>query len=99
MACDSSDPGFQILNDDELIASVREENVDEEDDNVEVETEVGPSASEALACLETALNGMERQPECEHMQLLTVKRMRDLAARKRVTAARQLTLIEMFNKK
>lgn len=31
MACDSTDPGIQILNDDELIISEREENVEEED--------------------------------------------------------------------
>lgn len=99
MLCDSSDPGFQILNDDELIESVREESVEEEDDlNVEVEADTGPSASEAFAGLDTALKWMERQPECDHMQLLTVKRMRDLAARKRVKTVKQLTLTEMFSK-
>lgn len=99
MVCDSSDPGFQILNDDELIESVREESVEEEDDlNVEVEADTGPSASEAFAGLETALKWMERQPECDHVQLLTVKRMRDLAARKRMKTVRQLTLTEMYSK-
>ena len=98
MVCDSSDPVFQILNDDELIESVREEIVEEEDNlNVEVEA-AGPSASEAFAGLETALKWMERQPECDHMQLLTVKRMRDLAARKRMKTVKQLTLTEMFSK-
>lgn len=99
VACDSSDLGFQILNDDELIESVTEEIVEEEDDlNVEVETDTGPSASEALAGLETALKWMERQPECDHIQLLTVKQMRDLAARKRMTSVKQLTLTEAFRK-
>uniref|UniRef100_A0A1B6KPH3 DDE-1 domain-containing protein n=1 Tax=Graphocephala atropunctata TaxID=36148 RepID=A0A1B6KPH3_9HEMI len=46
MVCDSSDPGFQILNDDELIESVSEESLKEEDDiNVKVEADTGPSAS------------------------------------------------------
>ena len=95
LACDSSDPGFQILSDDEIIQSVREETDGQEDDIV-TEPDAGPSAGEAFACLDTALTWMERQPECDHIQLLTVKRMRDLAARKRLKTAKQLTLTDMF---
>jgi len=81
MVCDSSDTGFQILNDDELIESVREGSAEEEDDlNVEVEADTGPSPGKAFVGLEIALKWMKRQPECDHMQLLTLKRMRDLAA-------------------
>ncbi|XP_063233601.1 jerky protein homolog-like [Bacillus rossius redtenbacheri] len=100
MACDTSDPGFQILNDDEIVVSVREDvEVEvEEELSADVEVDAGPSASEAFAGLETALKWMERQPECDHLQLLTVKRMRDLAARKRLKTAKQLTLTEMFKK-
>nr|CAH7713126.1 unnamed protein product [Callosobruchus chinensis] len=98
MVCDTSDPGFQILNDDEIVVSVREDvEVEvEEELSADVEVDGGPSASEAFAGLETALKWMERQPECDHLQLLTVKRMRDLAARKRLKTAKQLTLTEMF---
>lgn len=96
---DSSDPGYQILSDEEIIESVSEDIVEEEEEvNMEVESDIGPSASEAFNCLETALKWMERQPECDHLQLLTVKRMRDLAAKKRLKTAKQLTLVEMFNK-
>ncbi|CAH1996004.1 unnamed protein product [Acanthoscelides obtectus] len=100
MACDTSDPGFQILNDDEIVESVREDVEVEvgEELSADVEVDAGPSASEAFAGLETALKWMERQPECDHLQLLTVKRMRDLAARKRMKNAKQLTLTEMFKK-
>ncbi|CAB3220362.1 unnamed protein product [Arctia plantaginis] len=100
MAYDTSDPGFQILNDDEIVVSVREDvEVEvEEELPADVEVAAGPSASEAFAGLETALKWMERQPECDHLQLLTVKRMRDLAARKRLKTAKQLTLKEMFKK-
>nr|CAH7722185.1 unnamed protein product [Callosobruchus chinensis] len=100
MVCDTSDPGFQILNDDEIFVSVREDvEVEvEEELSADVEVDGGPSASEAFAGLETALKWMERQPECDHLQLLTVKRMRDLAARKRLKTAKQLTLTEMFKK-
>ncbi|KAK9874630.1 hypothetical protein WA026_005458 [Henosepilachna vigintioctopunctata] len=100
MACDTFDPGFQILNDDEIVVSVREDvEVEvEEELSADVEVDAGPSASEAFADLETALKWMERQPECDHLQLLTVKRMRDLADRKRLKTAKQLTLTEMFKK-
>nr|CAH7716560.1 unnamed protein product [Callosobruchus chinensis] len=91
MVCDTSEPGFQILNDDEIVESVRE------DVEVEVEEEL-LMLNEAFAGLETVLKWMERQPECDHLQLLTVKRMRDLAARKRLKTAKQLTLTEMFKK-
>ncbi|KAK9869555.1 hypothetical protein WA026_003308 [Henosepilachna vigintioctopunctata] len=70
----------------------------EEELSADVEVDAGPSASEAFAGLETALKWMERQPVCDHLQLLTVKRMRDLAARKRLKTAKQLTLTEMFKK-
>lgn len=77
---------------------MREESVEEDDLNVEVEANMGPSASEAFAGLETALKWMERQPKCDHMQFLIVKRMCDLAARKWMKTVKQLTLTEMFSK-
>lgn len=77
---------------------MREESAEEEDDdlNVKVEADTKPSGSEAFAGLETALKWMERQRECDHMQLLTVKLMRNLAGRKRFKTVKQLTLNEMF---
>uniref|UniRef100_A0A1I8NKA1 Uncharacterized protein n=1 Tax=Musca domestica TaxID=7370 RepID=A0A1I8NKA1_MUSDO len=90
-----SDPGFQILNDDEIVVSVREDVEVEEELSADVEVDAGPSASEAFAGLETALKWMERQPECDHLQLLTVKRMRDLAVRKLLKTAKQLALTEI----
>ncbi|XP_053954505.1 jerky protein homolog-like [Anastrepha ludens] len=96
---DSIDPGLQLLSDDEIIQSTKEESypVDTEDDNDSTfELEAGPSASEAFACFETALNWMERQSECDHVDLLVVKRLKDLAAKKRVSSLKQRTLTEMF---
>ncbi|KFM74248.1 hypothetical protein X975_00160, partial [Stegodyphus mimosarum] len=81
----SSDPGFQILND-ELIESAREDYL-----NVEVEADTGPSASKMFAGLETVLKWMERQPKCDYMQLLIVEWRRDLAARKQMKTVKQLT--------
>lgn len=48
--------------------------------------------------LKTALKRMERQPGCDHMQPLTVKRLHDLTARKRMKTIEQLTLSEIFIK-
>lgn len=58
LACDSSDPGFQILSDDELILSVRDDTDDDEND-IAIESDAGLSADEAFACLDTALTWME----------------------------------------
>ncbi|KAJ8878917.1 hypothetical protein PR048_019520 [Dryococelus australis] len=95
LACDSSDPGFQIFCDNELIQSMREETDDQEDD-IATESNAGPSAGEAFACLDTALTWMERQPACDHIQLFTVKRIRGLATQKRFKIAKQLTVTNMF---
>nr|CAH7756501.1 unnamed protein product [Callosobruchus chinensis] len=56
MVCDTSDPGFQIINDDEIVESVRDVEVEvEEELSADVEVDGGPSASEAFAGLETWL--------------------------------------------
>lgn len=96
---DSSDPGFQILDDDEFTEIVREESVQKLDDlNCEVKADKRPSTAEEFAGLETALKWMERQPVYDHIQLSTVKRFSDLAAQKRIKTIKQLTLSEIFSK-
>lgn len=98
--CDKNDQGFQIQTDDEIAASAMDEQDNEEDDNEtegeEAQDQSVPSHSEAFMCFDNALKWMERQPECDGVQLLAVRRLRDLAARKRASTSRQLTLIEMF---
>ncbi|KAK9687265.1 DDE superfamily endonuclease [Popillia japonica] len=57
MVCDLSDPGFQILSDDEPIESMIEGGVEEEDElEVQVEADTGVLTSAAFACLDTTLN-------------------------------------------
>ena len=91
-------PEYQILDDNEIIQSVtlnlsRWNNEDEDDDNVaSAEPEKDPTASEAFACFDTVLKWMERQPECDHMHLPAVKRLRNLAAGKRVPTSKQVQL-------
>lgn len=69
-------PGFQNLNGYELIRTFREASVEEEDSlNMEIEADTGPSAGEAIAGLEIA---MERLPS---VIISDFKRMRHLTAR------------------
>lgn len=97
---DKNDQGFQIQTDDEIAASTMEELDNEEDDNEleeeEAQDQSVPSHSEAFMCFDNALKWMERQSECDGVQILAVRRLRDLAARKRASRSRQLTLIEML---
>lgn len=50
MECHLSDHGFQLLSDDELIECLREESVEEEEDiNLEIEVDEGPSDKESAS--------------------------------------------------
>ncbi|GFV81602.1 hypothetical protein TNCV_1702591 [Trichonephila clavipes] len=66
MACDAEDCGFQMLNDDEIVISVKEESnpvddeTDEDEDNNN-ESSKDPSKTEAFSALETAMEWYEQQ--------------------------------------
>ncbi|GFX88123.1 uncharacterized protein TNCV_159381 [Trichonephila clavipes] len=82
MACDSEDCEFQLLNDDEIATSVQEESdpIDDEteEDEGNNESSKGRSNADAFSALEVV-----RTTECCPTQLLLLKRIRDLAAKKR----------------
>ncbi|PSN48884.1 hypothetical protein C0J52_09662 [Blattella germanica] len=81
----------QVLTDDEIIASVIDDQdlCDEEEEPSDEDcAEKGPSSEEAFHCLETAMKWVEQQEECDAVQLLCLKRLRDLAAKKRKYASR-----------
>ncbi|GFV24731.1 uncharacterized protein TNCV_881991 [Trichonephila clavipes] len=88
MACDAEDCGFQMLNDDEIVTSMQEESnpvddeTDEDEDNNNDESSKGPSNADAFSALDTAMKWYEQQSECCPTQLLLLKRVRDLAAKK-----------------
>ena len=91
MEKDIGDPGFQILTDEEIVGSVLAETnevlTDEEEcDESEIK---GPTHSEAFDAFETAMAWCEQQNECCSTQLLFLKKMKDLAATKRVTNLKQ----------
>ncbi|PSN51225.1 hypothetical protein C0J52_10562 [Blattella germanica] len=57
----------------------------------------GPSNEEAFHCLETAMKWVEQQEECDDVQLLCLKRLRDLAAKKRVLSLKQKKILDFFS--
>ncbi|GFU03174.1 uncharacterized protein TNCV_2720761 [Trichonephila clavipes] len=89
MACDAEDCGFQMRNDEEIVTSMQEESnpvdneTDEDENNNNNESIRGPSNAIAFSALETAMEWYEQQSECCPTQLLLLKRIKDLAAKKR----------------
>ncbi|KAL4105253.1 hypothetical protein QTP88_020510 [Uroleucon formosanum] len=61
-------------------------------------TPKGPTSAEAFSEFETGLEWFEKQAECCPTQLLLLKRLRDLAAEKSVSAHHQIK-IDSFVKK
>lgn len=98
---DNLDPGYQNLDDDQIISKVIIEKVEtnsseEESDN---ETQKCPTHAEAFTALETALLWFECQPESTGMSLLNLKKIRDLAARKRMSNLIQPRITDFLIKK
>jgi len=97
--CDANDPGFQILNDEEIIKEISVSvDQDEEDDEEICERDIGPTHSEAFQCLDVAMKWFESQKECNSSQLMCLKSIRDLAASKRTANFKQKSIIEFLNK-
>ncbi|XP_038221607.1 jerky protein homolog-like, partial [Zerene cesonia] len=102
VTCDSNDQGFQIMSDDEIVENILQRNEqqemqeDETEENLEVENDAGPSHDEALHALETALKWFEKQTESDTASLLQLKRIRDIAAIKRRSGLRQMTITKYF---
>jgi len=80
---DANDPGYEILGDDEIVSSVKNQPDDDSDSDESVDATKAPSHAEAFSAFETGLEWFERQAECCPTQLLLLKRLRDLAAQKR----------------
>lgn len=94
------DPGFQIMDDNDIVAQVQENQealTDEEtaEDDSEGKPS-GPSHEEALRALNTAMEWFDKQDESSPSQLLLLKRMRDLAAKKRQSSLIQKRINDFF---
>lgn len=100
LECDEDDPGHELLTDDDIIAQtqVPKDDTDDDDDQDDdyVSVEKGPTNEEAFLCFETAIKWLEQQDECDAMQLLSLKRLRDLAAKKRVSKLKQTNILNFF---
>lgn len=102
VTCDSNDQGFQIMSDDEIVENIlqineqQEMQEDETEENLDVENDAGLSHDEALYALETALKWFEKQTESDTVSLLQLKRIRDIAALKRRSGLRQMTMTKYF---
>ncbi|GFT10073.1 hypothetical protein TNCV_1115171 [Trichonephila clavipes] len=85
MACDAEDCGFQMLKDDDSVTFEQEESdpVDNETDEDEDNNSKGPSNVNAFSVLETAMEWYEKQSKCCPIQLLLLKRIKDLVTKKR----------------
>jgi hypothetical protein len=96
---DANDQGFQILNDQEITDTVKESKVCDESDEEEndyASIDEGPSHAEAFKALETAMSWLEKQPESTPTQLVLLKRIRDMAAKKRNSSCVQKTIKDFF---
>jgi len=98
LATDVNDLGYQILDSDEIISLLQNEESDDSSSDKSIGTPKGPTSAEAFVAFETGLKWFEKQAKCCPTQLLIFKRLRDLAAEKRVAAHRQ-TKIDYFVKK
>ncbi|KAL3283159.1 hypothetical protein HHI36_006311 [Cryptolaemus montrouzieri] len=100
VTCDSNDQGFQIMSDDEIVENklqINEQQEMQEDETEEnVENDTGPSHDVAFHALETTLKWFEKQTESETVSLLQLKRIRDIAAMKRKSCLRQMTITKYF---
>lgn len=99
---DANDQGYEIFNDDDIVSSVvvpdDQEDNDSEDDVADDDTSLAsaPSHAEAFTALETVMSWYESQSESNHAQLLLLKRMKDLAGRKRVSKLTQPKISDFF---
>ncbi|PRD22457.1 UNVERIFIED_CONTAM: hypothetical protein NCL1_49041 [Trichonephila clavipes] len=91
-----------MLIDDEIVTSVREESypvedeTDEDEDNNNNESSKGPSNADVFSALGTAMQWYVKQSECCPTQLLLLKRIRDLAAKKRRCTMVQRKISDYF---
>ena len=94
---EDDDPGYQLLDDEEIISEVLATNTDVEEDT----TDPRPCVSPAQPCeaLETVLEWLESQEDTQIEHLLLVKKWRNRAAEKRVQTTKQGSLLYFIKDK
>ncbi|GBN05502.1 hypothetical protein AVEN_68664-1 [Araneus ventricosus] len=87
------DAGFHLLNDEEIIAEVRHSpKEDEEGDEGENDSRVKISNNNAVECFSKGLARLEHLEQCDFSELMFLRKLRDRAARQRMTNLRQMKL-------
>ncbi|GBO24065.1 hypothetical protein AVEN_157509-1, partial [Araneus ventricosus] len=93
--CDMENAGFQLLNDEEIIAEVRhspKEDEEEDDDEGENDSQVKISNNDAFECFSKGLAWLEQQEQCDSSELMLLRKLLDRAARQRMTNLRQMNV-------
>ncbi|GFW74497.1 uncharacterized protein TNCV_2413961 [Trichonephila clavipes] len=91
-----------MLSVDEIVTSMQEESdhveekTDAGEDNNNHESSKSLSNADAFSALETAMEWYEQQSECCPTQLLLLKRIRDIAAKKRRCTLIQRKISDFF---
>ncbi|MGH0153365.1 UNVERIFIED_CONTAM: hypothetical protein FKN15_024583 [Acipenser sinensis] len=95
MKCDEADPAYHLLDDEEIVDDVNGNNSDKrESEDKDNETKAAVSHSEAMECFQKGLDWLEQQPEAETTQLLLVRSLIAMAAKKR--SFRQTRIQDFF---
>ena len=92
---DSSDPGYQLLSDEDIISSITSPSQDEdtyEEEEGDTDTNEVPTCGAVADMLDLCMVWYEQQKESTAPSLLLLKKIRDLAATKRYSNLKQLTL-------
>ncbi|XP_054707787.1 jerky protein homolog-like [Uloborus diversus] len=89
--CDMEDAGFQLLNDEDLIAEVRNSpKEDDEDENDSGTNKI--SNNDAFESFAKGLAWLEQQEQCDSSELMILRKLRDRAARQRTAKLHQMKL-------
>lgn len=94
---DSNDPGYQLLSDEDIISSITSPTQDKNEDTCEEEegdTDIHevPTCGAVTDMLDKCMVWYEQQNESTALSLLLLKKIRDLAATKRYSNMKRLTL-------
>lgn len=98
--CDSSDPVSEAIDEQDIIAAVRDKNDGDEDEcESEVdETEV-PSVRQVINNIDQVILWLERQSEPNHVPLLHLANLKHYAEQKRTALVRQTKMSDFFKRK
>lgn len=96
------DGASEPLGEDEIIAAVKAQGGEKEEDDSEDDTQTSQedmmSHSEGLKCLEGALRYLQQQQGTSAMDILFIRRLRDEAARRRIEREKQSSITKFFQR-